>query len=460
MATWLKPTGGSGNAWVDIPNAYDGSTSTSTHSRRELPGWDYPLELTRLPVSCSKIRFYADRNIFITIIDIDLYYNGGWHSLYDGEFTTEWIEKEIGSTEVVTAIRFAFHSGSYYIGGRLYEAEFYGTIVAPTVTAQAVSAIDETTATGNGNITSIGGETPTKRGICWNTTGSPTVADNKSEEIGSFGTGAFTRPMTGLIRGERYYVKAYAYNSGGYSYSSEVNFYTYPAVTTQIPTDISRADPTTLTSNGLIELDVVEDITTRGFKYGLTEADTWDESENGGGTYTEGTFSLTLTGLDADTTYYIRAFATGAWGTKYGEYLEFKTAYPYGANKVEIKSEATASSGDIASVGGKRSLTIENHLIQNQTVADLISAAYLAEYKDQKTKLVITKPCPAPYEMGDTIERGAGIPYAPAATALISYAPAATAVHPYELAVHDMLIRKISINFSAGNYVSIIELES
>jgi len=288
--------------------------------------------------------------------------------------------------------------------GSEYRAKLVITYaISPTVTTQAVSDINEIIATGNGNITDTGDENASKRGVCWNTTGSPTVADSKSEEIGSFGTGAFSRPMTGLIRGEKYYVKAYAYNSGGYGYGSEVNFYTNPAVTTQVPTDIIRADPTKVTANGLIELDVVEPITTRGFKYGLTETDTWDESENGGGTYSEGVFSLQLTLLTADTTYYIRAYAIGAWGTKYGSYLEFKTAYPYGANKTEITSEATASDADIAKVGGKRTLKIENHLIQNQTIADIVSAAYLADYKDQKTKLVVTRPTPAPYEIGDTI---------------------------------------------------------
>jgi len=332
-------------------------------------------------------------------------------------------------------------------------------VTLSTVTTQAVSAIGETTATGNGNITATGGENATKRGVCWNTTGNPTVADSKSEQIGSFGTGAFSRPMTGLARGEKYYVKAYAYNSAGYGYGSEVTFYTYPAVTTQTPTNIIRADPSTVTANGLIELDVIEDITTRGFKYGLTEADTWDESESG--SFSEGTFSLQLTGLDPDTTYYIRAYAIGAWGTKYGSYLEFKTAYPYGANKTEIKSEAIASDTDIAKVGGKRTLEIENHLIQTQTIADLISAAYLAEYKDQKTKLVVTKPCPPPYEIGDTIIRGEeGIPYAPAASAVIPYAPADSAEHPYELTGRDMLIRKLNISFKAGNYTSVLELET
>lgn len=330
--------------------------------------------------------------------------------------------------------------------------------VVPTGSTPAVTDIGTITATGNGNITNIGGVNCTKRGICWNTTGSPTVADSKAEEEGNFGTGAFTASMTGLIRGEKYYVKAYAYNLAGYGYGSEVNFYTKPSIITYAPTDIIRADPTVVTANGLIDLDVVEDITTRGFEYGLTETNTWSESETG--VFTEGTFSLQVTGLDADTTYYIRAYTIGAWGTKYGSYVAFKTAYPYGSFKTEIKTEATASQSDIDDVGGKRTLKIENHLIQTQTIAEIISAAYLADYKDQKTKLIITRPCPAPFEIGDTVTRGARIPYAPAATAVISYAPAATALVAYELAGHDMLIRKLSVSFSAGNYVSILELET
>ena len=345
-----------------------------------------------------------------------------------------------------------------------FAISLYGTgiIEPPTVTTQAVTAILSTTATGNGNITAIGSYAPSKRGVCWNTTGNPTVADSKSEEVGSFGTGAFTKAMTGLARGERYYVKAYAYNSGGYSYGSEVNFYTNPAVTTYAPSDIIRADPAIVTANGLIDLDTVEDITTRGFKYGLTEVDTWDESETG--TYSKGTFSLQLTGLDPDTTYFIRAYAVGVWGTKYGSYLEFKTASPYGSFESRITAEATASDADIALVGGERSLAIDNHLIQTQTIENLVAAGYLADYKDQKTKLTITKPTPAPYEVGDTITRQVGVilPYYPAVDAKIGYKPAATAEHYYKSASmkEDMLIRKLNISFSAGNYVSVLELES
>jgi len=96
----------------------------------------------------------------------------------------------------------------------------------PTVTTQAVSDIAPVTATGNGNMTDNGGENASKRGVCWNTTGNPTVADSKSEETDSFGVGAFTRPMTGLTPGQLYYVRAYAYNSAGYGYGGQVEFTT------------------------------------------------------------------------------------------------------------------------------------------------------------------------------------------------------------------------------------------
>lgn len=96
----------------------------------------------------------------------------------------------------------------------------------PTVTTQAVSNIGDVTAIGNGNITDLGGDTPTKRGVCWNTTGTPTITDSKTEETGEFATGAFTELIAPLSPETTYYVRAYAMNAVGYSYGAEVSFTT------------------------------------------------------------------------------------------------------------------------------------------------------------------------------------------------------------------------------------------
>ena len=99
-------------------------------------------------------------------------------------------------------------------------------VVAPTVTTQAVSSIEKTTATGNGNITDDGGATAT-RGMCWDTSATPTITD--SHATNGTGEGAYTVAMTSLVAGTKYYVRAYATNSEGTSYGSEVNFTTLAA---------------------------------------------------------------------------------------------------------------------------------------------------------------------------------------------------------------------------------------
>ena len=79
------------------------------------------------------------------------------------------------------------------------------TTTEPTVTTQAVTSIDKTTATGNGNITDDGGATAT-RGMCWDTSSGPLITD--SHATNGTGEGAYTVAMTGLDAGTKYYVRA------------------------------------------------------------------------------------------------------------------------------------------------------------------------------------------------------------------------------------------------------------
>jgi hypothetical protein len=100
------------------------------------------------------------------------------------------------------------------------------TYKEPTVTTQAVSSITNTTAVGNGNITDLGVPNPTQYGVCWNTGGTPTTADSKTEEGAIALTGAFTSNMSGLTANTTYYVRAYATNSANTVYGTQVSFST------------------------------------------------------------------------------------------------------------------------------------------------------------------------------------------------------------------------------------------
>jgi hypothetical protein len=100
------------------------------------------------------------------------------------------------------------------------------SLTTPTITTTAISAVTQTTAASGGNVISDGDVTVTSRGVCWNTTGSPTVAD--SHTTNGAGEGSFTSSLTGLTIVTTYYVRAYAINSIGTAYGNEVNFITLP----------------------------------------------------------------------------------------------------------------------------------------------------------------------------------------------------------------------------------------
>ena len=100
----------------------------------------------------------------------------------------------------------------------------YGDLTTGVITQSAVTAISGTTATANGNVTSVGVPAATQHGACWNTTGAPTTADSKTE-AGVPSTGSFTTGLTGLTAGTKYYVRLYITNTQGTAYSGQMVFW-------------------------------------------------------------------------------------------------------------------------------------------------------------------------------------------------------------------------------------------
>lgn len=99
----------------------------------------------------------------------------------------------------------------------------YGLPDAVVLTTLRPKWTSSTTALGGGNVVSDGGTDVTERGVCWNTTGTPTTADGKIAHA-SGGVGSYTVTLTPLVRGTVYYVRAYAINSEGTSYGDEYRF--------------------------------------------------------------------------------------------------------------------------------------------------------------------------------------------------------------------------------------------
>ncbi|MGX5691516.1 hypothetical protein, partial [Arcticibacter tournemirensis] len=94
---------------------------------------------------------------------------------------------------------------------------------APTVSNVSIptATMTATTAVGTATATIDGGSPISERGLCWNTTGNPDI--NSTKLALSQGTGVFSGTLTGLTEGPTYYVRAYAINDEGVSYSPVVS---------------------------------------------------------------------------------------------------------------------------------------------------------------------------------------------------------------------------------------------
>ncbi len=109
------------------------------------------------------------------------------------------------------------------------QVSFKTDIDLPTVTTTAVTAITKTSAVSGGNVTYDGGGTISARGLCWSLDADPDLTDNVI--AGGTGTGSFVSNLTGLTVNTSYHVRAYATNSKGTVYGSDIQFKTLADIT-------------------------------------------------------------------------------------------------------------------------------------------------------------------------------------------------------------------------------------
>ena len=199
-------------------------------------------------VSCNKATLPTVKTVDVTRIQQTNAYSGG-KVTSDGdarviEVGVCW-STSVGPTtdnnkmmDSVAAVSFTVHitgltpNTLYYLKafatnseGTAYGDEVSFTtsqVAVPTVTTTGLKSVTPTSAAGGGDISNDGGIAVTEHGICWNTTGTPTVADNRTNE--GTGTGSFSSTLTDLTIGTRYFVRAYATNNLGTAYGNEVEF--------------------------------------------------------------------------------------------------------------------------------------------------------------------------------------------------------------------------------------------
>lgn len=196
----------------------------------------------------------------------------------------------------------------------------------PAVMTSGIISLTETSFESGGNVTDEGVDAVTKRGLCWNTAGSPTVAAS-TKTVDGAGLGIFRSRVTNLLPDTKYYFRAYATNSAGTVYGAEFHTVTKKSVT--IPTTttlpISDIELTSAVSGGIVVAHGGDTVVRCGICWDVNPDPTTSSAGKVVLNYSTPVFDCTLTGLKHSTKYYVRSYAVNTKGVAYGENISFTT---------------------------------------------------------------------------------------------------------------------------------------
>lgn len=195
----------------------------------------------------------------------------------------------------------------------------------PTITTQSpTTGVSATSFTAWATIDAVGAGNITSRGFQW---GIGQQVVETYIETGNFGVGDFSHEITGLDPNASYFYRAWCQNPQGDFFGKWQNYKSSDVVAPTVHTlSPSNVTATSITGNGLIASIGGQNCDRRGFRYGKYDGDIWEDWEvYEGGSFGAGGFDLGITGLDPDTTYYVRAFARNPEASGFGSWVEFTT---------------------------------------------------------------------------------------------------------------------------------------
>lgn len=335
------------------------------------------VEAVKLDVSPASLDYGTTE----TALQLTLRNTGSGTIKYTVSSSNSWLvpSKESGSvtqTDYVTAI---VSRGSLSVGKYSATLEFatnggtvvvpvqmeVGAAVAPSVAIESASNATYNSVQLRGTILSVGSTKISRHGFCWSEHAGPTVDDACSDAGDCSEPKTFENTVYNLKASATYHVRAYAINDAGLSYSErELTFNTassptVPEVSTGTVGQIT--DVSAQISGSITALGNVDEVTYFGHVWSKSPQPTLQNGSqtNFGKTKETRSYVSNLTGLAANTTYYVRAYAINKIGTAYGDDAVFTTQK---TAPVIVTAEIT-DIGHSSAVGGGSISNANGHTI-------------------------------------------------------------------------------------------------
>ncbi len=285
-------------------------------------------------LSCYSVRLHGN-----VVSSLDLYdetYKGFCYATHIyPTIDDEIIASGSGTGNFDKLVGYLLPSTTYYFrayatngAGTAYGENISFTTFGSSVITNNATDIDYNSAYCSGEVSDVCGYAY-QYGICWSNQSYPTIENNIGYSNEGDNFGSFNSYISSLETNTTYYVRAYATYYYGTIYGNEICFTTgdtgIPSVITTEITDIAHIRAQT---GGNVTSSGGSSVTQRGVCYGTSSnPDLSDEvTSNGSG---NGVFISSLSDLTPGQTYYVRAYATNANGTAYGNQVQFTTTTFY-----------------------------------------------------------------------------------------------------------------------------------
>jgi len=261
----------------------------------------------------------------------------------------------------------------------------------PVVTTTTIANITGVTATSGGNITDEGSSTVLGRGVCWSTSATPSIADNKTTD--GAGAGNFSSNLTGLNGATIYYVRAYATNAIGTGYGMALSFTTLGQSPLPTIANATNITATSATLNGSVNPNYLPTEVT--FEYGISTAYgssvTATQSPVTGNSNTN--VNAGISNLLLATIYHCRIKAVNSLGTTYSNDITFTT-------NGQVPSASTQAASNLSTSGATLKGTVN---------ANFLSTVITFEYGTTTSYGNTTPATPSPITGNSTTNVSASI---------------------------------------------------